>query len=148
MFPPRNCHPLITSPKTQHNWHRNGRNGTIGTKTRQSCQHIQMGDMEGSSTHPLFFLFCHRIHMHTLQVFFLTGVSRGLQLIHVIAPRSPHTHTHTKTHMHPSQPLHPTLPTFLIYPLAPQSSCFNPPPLAHTYQGKHTQNPKSFLTGL
>lgn len=104
MFPPRNCHPLITSPpKPQHNWRWNGKSGTIGTKTRQSCQHIQM---EGSHTHPLFSC-CHRAHMRTLHVFFLNLVSRGLQLISVIAPS---IHTEIHTHTHELQP-HPSFST-------------------------------------
>lgn len=92
MFPPRNCHPLITNPPNQtqlapewQEWHNRH-------KTQQSCQHIQMEGKEGSRTRPLFSC-CHRTHMRTFHVFFLRRVSRGLQLICVIA-----SHTHTLTH--------------------------------------------------
>ncbi len=62
-----------------------------------------MEGMEGSYTHHLFSC-CHRTHMHTLHVFFLSGVSGGLQLICVIAP-PPCTHISIPTPpTPPSQP--------------------------------------------
>lgn len=68
--------------------------------------------MEGSYTHPLFSC-CHRTHMPTLHIFFLSGVSRGLQLICVIAPPPPiHTHTYSSQH---HVPLHPALSTSLEF---------------------------------
>lgn len=70
--------------------------------------------MEGSHTRPLF-LCCHRTHMPTLHISFLSGVSTGLQLICVIAPHPhPPHHTHAHTHIQSSQHnlrLHPALLT-------------------------------------
>lgn len=98
-----------------------------------------MEGMEGGYTHPLFSC-CHRTHMRTLHVFFLSGVSRGLQLICVIAPPPPHP---IHTHIHPNT-TYPSIPPFQPpLSLAPQLSCFNLATTSHRHM--HTQTPTAFF---
>lgn len=97
LFPPRSCHPVITTPQNPTQLVLETAGVAQWAQKAGNLVNIHKWKAWKEATHVPFTLLVIEHTCVTFHVFFLSRVSRALQLICVIAP-SKHTNTRTREH--------------------------------------------------